>query len=122
VASMVGGGRLATRIARGDIRLFTFAHPDKKRPVVVLTRENAIAYLTAVTVAPVTSSMRGVPSQVILTEQDGMKTCCAVNLHNLITVPQQSLGKRVGRLTPRRMKEICAALSFAVGCHDGEIS
>jgi mRNA interferase MazF len=103
-------------IARGDVRLYNFAPPDKKRPVVVLTRDSAVAYLSTVTVAPVTSTIRGVPSEVVLNEDDGMRVCCAVNLHNAITVSQDRLGKRVGRLSSLRMNEICAALRFAVGC------
>lgn len=110
---------MAGRIARGDIRLYKFAPPDKKRPVVVLTRESAVAYLSTVTVAPVTSTIRGVPSEVVLDETDGMKTPCAANLHNVVTVSQQRLGKRVGRLSNVRMGEICAALRFSIGCDAG---
>jgi mRNA interferase MazF len=84
--------------------------------VVVLTRDSAIGYLSTATVAPITSTARGVPSEVLLDEDDGMKGRCAVNLHNAITVSQQRLGKRVGRLGPRRMSEICAALRFCLGC------
>ena len=110
---------MASRIARGDIRLYSFAPPDKKRPVVVLTRSSAIAYLSTVTVAPVTSTIRGVPSEVALSEEDGMKGSCAVNLHNAITVAQDRLGKRVAQLSSSRMDEICAALRFSLGCDAG---
>jgi mRNA interferase MazF len=107
---------VASRIARGDIRLYGFAPPDKKRPVVVLTRDSAISYLSTVSVAPVTSTIRGVPSEVVLGEEDGMKSACAVNLHNTITVSQDRLGKRVARLHGLRMREICVALRFSLGC------
>ena len=107
---------MAARIARGDVRLYNFAAPDKKRPVVVLTRQSAIAYLFTVTVAPITSAVRGVPSEVVLNEDDGMKAPCAVNLHNAVTVSQQRLGKRVAQLSSARMNEICAALRFSLGC------
>ena len=107
---------MASRIARGDIRLYQFAPPDKKRPAVVLTRNSAIAYLSTVTVAPITSTVRGVPSEVVLSEEDGMKTPCAVNLHNAVTVSQHRLGKRVAQLNSLRMNEICAALRFSLGC------
>jgi mRNA interferase MazF len=107
---------LAGQIARGDVRLYNFAPRDKQRPVVVLTRDSAIAYLSSVAVAPVTSTIRGVPSEVVLNEEDGMKRACAVNLHNAITVSQERLGKRVGRLSSVRMNEVCRALRFAVGC------
>jgi mRNA interferase MazF len=110
------GGGVAGTIARGDIRLYRFAPPDKKRPVVVLTRESALAYLSTVTVAPITSTIRGVPSEVILDEADGMKKPCAVNLHNMVTVSQQRLGRRVARLSNVRLGEICAAARFSIGC------
>lgn len=77
---------MASRIARGDVRLYEFAPPDKKRPVLVLTRDSAIPYLSTVTVAPVTSMIRQVPSEVVLSEEDGMKGHCAVNLHNAVTI------------------------------------
>ncbi len=82
----------------------------------VLTRDSSLSYLSTVTVAPITSSIRGVPSEVVLGEEDGMKAPCAVNLHNTITVSQDRLGKRVARLSSARMKEICAALRFSLGC------
>ena len=107
---------MAGRIARGDVRLYSFAAPDKNRPVVVLTRESAIGYLANVTVAPITSAVRGVPSEVVLSEDDGMKSTCAVNLHNAVTVSQKRLGRRVTQLSSARMKEICAALRFSLGC------
>jgi mRNA interferase MazF len=107
---------MAGRIVRGDVRLYKFAPPDKNRPVVVLTRSSAIAYLSTVTVAPITSAIRGVPSEVVLNEEDGMKTSCAVNLHNVVTVSQDRLGKRVAQLSSRRMSQVCAALHFALGC------
>ena len=107
---------MARGLARGDVRLYEFAPPDKRRPVVIVTRESAIDYLSTVTVAPVTSTVRGVPSEVVLDEADGMKGRCAVNLHNAVTVAQQRLGKRVARLSSERMNEICRALRFTLGC------
>jgi mRNA interferase MazF len=107
---------MASRIARGDVRMYSFAPPNKSRPVVVLTRDSALAYLATVTVAPLTSTIRGVPSEVVLNEEDGMKAPCAVNLHNSVTVTQERLGKRVAQLNSARMHEICAALRFSLGC------
>lgn len=107
---------MAGGIERGEVRLYQFPHPDKQRPVVVLTRESAIAYLSAVTVAPITSSIRGVPSEVLLTEADGMKGTCAVNLLNVVTVSKAHLGRRVAVLSSERLREICGALGFALGC------
>jgi mRNA interferase MazF len=110
---------MAAGVARGDVRLYRFEAPDQERPVLILTRDSAIGYLSTVTVAPVTSTVRGVPSEVLLDEEDGMKRPCVVNLHNAVTVSQQRLGRRVARLGARRMDEVCAALRFSLGC-DGE--
>ena len=107
---------MAGGLARGDVRLYKFSAPDKRRPVVVLTRDSAIRYLSTVTVAPITSTIRGVPSEVVLSEEDGMKSRCVVNLHNAITVAQQRLGTRVAQLGQHRMNEVCAALRFSLGC------
>ena len=101
---------------RGDVCLYPFAPPDKVRPVVVLTRDEMIPYLTNVAVAPVTSTIRSVPSEVILDVDDGMKTRCVINLQNTQTILQRKLGKRVARLGSHKMAEICAAISFSLGC------
>ena len=107
---------MAGTVARGDVRLYQFAPPDKQRPVVVLTRDSAIPYLSTATVAPITSAIRGVPSEVVLKEDDGMKTACAVNLHDAVTVSQHRLGRRVAQLSSRRMAQVCSALRFSLGC------
>jgi len=82
----------------------------------VLTRSSALAYLSRATVAPITSTIRGVPSEVTLGPDDGMKRHCAVHLHNVVTVNQANLGRLVGQLDARRMSEVCTALAFALGC------
>jgi mRNA interferase MazF len=107
---------LAGRVERGEIRLLRFPPPDKERPVLVLTRSSALEYLSRATVAPITSTIRGVPSEVALGPEDGMKHPCAVNLHNVVTVNQANLGRLVGQLDARRMGAVCAALAFALGC------
>ena len=107
---------MAGTLSRGDVRLYRFAPPDRERPVLVLTRDSAIGHLATVTVAPITSTIRGVPSEVILDIDDGMKGRCAVNLHNAVTVTQTRLGRRVGNLSAGRMQEVCAALRFSLGC------
>ena len=88
--------------------------PRQAAPVLVLTRDSAISHLAAVTVAPITSTIRGVPSEVVLDVEDGMKGRCAVNLHNSITLAQTRLGRRVGSLGTGRMQEVCAALRFSL--------
>lgn len=82
----------------------------------VLTRASTLGSLARVTVAPVTSAIRGVPSEVALGIEDGMKAACAVNLHNLVTVPKDGLGRRLAQLSPQQMAQVCAALRFALGC------
>ncbi|HEX3684606.1 MAG TPA: type II toxin-antitoxin system PemK/MazF family toxin [Bryobacteraceae bacterium] len=109
-------GRVAGRITRGDVRLYRFSPPDKKRPVVVLTRDSILPHLSTATVAPVSSTIRGVASEVVLDERDGMKGPCAVNLHNAITVLQQRLGRRVAQLSSLRMNQLCSALHYSLGC------
>jgi len=110
---------VAGRIERGEIRLYRFPFPDKQRPVLILTRESAIGYLSRVTVAPITATIRGIPSEVPLGPEDGMKQLCAANLHNIITVAKGELGRRLAQLDSHRMREVCIALAFALGC-DGE--
>jgi mRNA interferase MazF len=107
---------VAGRIERGEIRLYHFSAPDKTRPVVILTRGSSIGYLARLTIAPITSAIRGVPSEVVLGPDDGMKQPCAVNLHNVMTVPKADIGRRVTQLDPERLREICRALAFALGC------
>jgi len=84
--------------------------------MLVLTRQSAVGYLSTVTVAPVTSMIRRVPSEAALDETDGMKGACAVNLHNAVTGSQGRLGKRVTRLSNVCMSEVCAALRLSLGC------
>lgn len=117
---MGAGGGVATRIERGDVRLHRFPPPDKQRPVLVLTRGSAIGYLSRVTVAPITSTIRDVPSEVILGIEDGMKEPCAVNLHNLVTVSKNHLGRRLAQLTPQRIHRVCLSIAFALGCNGTE--
>lgn len=107
---------MAGRVARGAVRLFRFPRPDKQRPVVILTRASIIDRLSRVTVAPITSTIRGVASEVLLGPEDGMKEPCAINLHNIVTVPKAGLGPRVAQLQEAQLEQLCAAIAFALGC------
>jgi mRNA interferase MazF len=102
-------------VKRGDICWYTFKAPDKKRPVLVLTRDSAIAVLNSVTVAPITSTVRSIPTEVVLTEEDGLPDTCAANFDNVQTVPKGNIGDRIAHLTTRKMKEAAEAISFALG-------
>jgi mRNA interferase MazF len=97
---------------------YTFRAPDKRRPVLILTRNSAIRFLNAVTVAPLTSTVRDIPSEVFLTPQDGLPTDCAANMDHLQTVPKARLGPVVAQLSAERMEEVGQAIAFALGLDD----
>jgi len=102
-------------VRRGDVYWHAFRPPDKRRPVLILTRNSAIPFLHSVTVAPVTSRVRGIPTEVLLTPDDGMPQACAANFDNIQTVPKQKLGERITGLSARKLAEVTAAASFALG-------
>jgi mRNA interferase MazF len=100
---------------RGEVRWYKFSKPDKRRPVVILTRDSALEFLGEVTVAPVTSTVRDIPSEVLLTDADGMPRDCAVNLDHIQTVAKGKIGAVITTLNPRRMSELRSACLFALG-------
>jgi len=100
---------------RGEVRWYRFRNPDKKRPVVVLTRASALEFLNEVTVAPVTSRIRDIPTEVVLGVDDGMLRDCAVNLDHVQTVSRGKLGGLVTSLSDARLEEVREALLFALG-------
>ena len=99
---------------RGEIRWYRFAHPDKRRPVVILTRDSIIPWLGEVTVAPITTNIRDIPSEVVLSVQDGLPRECAVNCDHLQTVPRGRVGVVIATLDPMRMDEVATAVRFAL--------
>jgi len=103
---------------RGDVRWYRFVQPDKRRPVVVLTRDSIIAYLGEVTVAPVTSTIRDIPSEVLLSPLDGMPGDCAINLDHVQTVSKGRVGALITTLSADKMVQIRQALLFALGFGD----
>ena len=100
---------------RGEVRWYRFSRPDKRRPVVILTRDSALEFLGEVTVAPITSTVRDIPSEVILTKADGMPHDCAVNLDHIQTVSQAKIGASITTLSPTKMRELRDGLLFALG-------
>lgn len=107
---------MARRVSRGEIWLYRFKAPDKRRPVLVLSRSDVIPLLRTVMVAPITSSIRGAPSEVRIGIEEGLKGPSAVNLDHVQTVEQRLLERYVGSLGPEQMGTVCEALAVAVGC------
>ena len=91
------------------------AHLDKTRPVVVLTRSALLGHLGTVTVASVTSTRRGAPTEVPLEPEQGLPKPCAVNLHNVFTLPRSDLGPFLATLPKNVMSQIDEALVLALG-------
>jgi mRNA interferase MazF len=100
---------------RGEIRWYRFRAPDKRRPVVILTRDFVLEYLNEVTVAPITSTIREIPSEVVVGPEDGVPRSCAINLDHVQTVSKAQLGEVITTLTNARMSEVREALLFALG-------
>lgn len=106
-------------ISHGEIWQYEFQRPDKRRPVVVLSRPEAIAVLHTVIVAPITSTIRGLPSEVLVGTAEGLKHDSAVNLDHIQTVERALLSHDVGRLGDAKLRAICRALAVATGCDSG---
>lgn len=100
---------------RGEVRWYVFSRPDKKRPVLILTRESALEFLGEVTVAPITSTIRDIPSEVLLTNADGMPRDCAVNLDHVQTVSKGKIGSLITTLSTVKMEQVRSSLVFALG-------
>jgi mRNA interferase MazF len=98
----------------GDIRWYKFVRPDKRRPVLILTRDSVLEYLNEVTIAPITSTVRNIPSEVFLTKADGMLRDCAVNCDHLQTVPKGKIGPLITSLLPAKMVAVGHAIRFAL--------
>jgi mRNA interferase MazF len=109
---------MARVINRGEIWTYAFRAPDKRRPVLVLSRQEVIGLLHTVMVAPITSTILGAPSEVIVGIEEGLKHESAVNLDHVQTVEQSRLVGRRGQLAPAKMRDVCRALAIAVGCAD----
>ena len=98
----------------GEIRWYKFANPDKKRPVLILTRDSVLEYLGEVTVAPITSTVRDIPSEVFLSKPDGMPRDCAINCDHLQTVSKGKVGALITSLPPVKMVHVGRAIRFAL--------
>ena len=101
---------------RAEVWRYRFRAPDKERPVLVLSRQEVIGLLHTVMVAPITSTMRGAPSEVAVGVAEGLRHDSAVNLDHVQTVERARLQRYVGRLAPEKMRAVCRALAVATGC------
>ena len=106
---------MARLIRRGEVRWYAVRPPDKRRPVLILTRDSVASVLGEVTVAPLTSVIRDIPSEVVLGASDGLPRECAVNLDHLQTIPKARVGAVITKLTEARLDEVQSALLFALG-------
>ncbi len=106
---------------QGEIYWYPFAAPDKRRPVLILTRNSALRFLTSVTVAPITTTIRGIPTEVVLGLQDGLAHDCAVNLDNIQTIQKAELGAFMATLSPEKMLLVKEAIHFALGLDECDL-
>ena len=100
---------------RGEVRWYVFSRPDKRRPVLILTRDSALEFLGEVTVAPITTVIRDIPSEGLLTKMDGMPRDCVVNFDHLQTVSKGKIGSLIATLSSSKMQQMRSGLLFALG-------
>jgi mRNA interferase MazF len=105
-------------VKRGDVCWYAFPAPDKRRPVLILTRDSAISVLNSVTIAPITSIIRSIPTEVVLTKDDGLPDICAANFDNLQTVPKANISAPITHLSKSKMRAAAGAIGFALGIID----
>ena len=99
---------------KGEVRWYKFKPPDKRHPVLILTRDSILEYLGEVTIAPVTSTVRDIPSEVFLSKEDGMPEDCAINLDHIQTVPKGKIGSLITTLSPDKLKQVSRSILFAL--------
>ena len=100
---------------RGEIWWAELEPPAGRRPVVLLSRDEAYAVRFLVIVAPITTRIRHIPSEVLLGTDDGMPRDCVANLDTIIAIPKDCLRNRLITLSPQKLKEIEAAIHFTLG-------
>ena len=99
---------------RGDVWWADLPPPDHRRPVVLLSRNRAYAIRDLVTVAPVTTRVRGILAEVLLGPGDGLPQPCVANLDNLLTIPKTDLLQPITHLSRLKMREVEAAIHYAL--------
>jgi mRNA interferase MazF len=102
-------------VNRGEV--WWVEHPlQGRRPFLILTRQAVIPVVNQITGAPATKTVRGIPSEVALSTDDGMPADCVLNFDNLAVLHKGLFVERICRLSPVRMVQACRALSVAMGC------
>lgn len=99
---------------RGEIRWYKFKAPDKKRPVLILTRDSILEYLGEVTIAPITSTVRNIPSEVFLNRHDGMMKDCAINFDHIQTISKGKMGPLITTLSADKLHQVRKAILFSL--------
>ena len=99
---------------RGEIRWYKFKAPDKQRPILILTRDSILEYLGEVTIAPITSTIREIPSEVSLSKDDGMRRDCAINFDHIQTVSKAKIGSLITTLSEQKLRDVREAIAFAL--------
>jgi len=100
---------------RGEIRWYTFRAPDKRRPVLILTRDKVADQLNEFIVAPLTRTVRGLATEVVLTPEDGMPVVSAINFDHIALAQRDRLGPMLASLPESRWTEVRSALLTACG-------
>ncbi|HEX7480162.1 MAG TPA: type II toxin-antitoxin system PemK/MazF family toxin [Polyangiales bacterium] len=100
---------------RGEIRWYTFREPDKRRPVLILTRSEVIDRVNEIIVVPVTRTIRGLSSEVVLTPEDGMPVICALNFDHVSLAQRTRIGPFICSLPEGRWADVKQALLVACG-------
>jgi mRNA interferase MazF len=100
---------------RGEIRWYTFRLPDKRRPVLILTRNEVIDQLNEIIAVPATRTIRGLPTEVVLTKEDGMLAECALNFDHVSMAQRDRIGSMLCGLPESRWPEVRRALLVACG-------
>ncbi len=99
---------------RGEIWWVELPSPAGRRPALLLSRDSAYKVRTAITVAVVTRTVRGIPVEVLIGPEEGMPVECAVNLDNILTIPKSRLRQRITTLPPKKMTAVAKAIIFAL--------
>jgi len=102
-------------VKRGEIRWYTFRLPDKRRPVLILTRDEVIDHLNEIIVVPITRTIRNLTSEVVLTPEDGMPVLCALNLDHVALAQRNRIGATLAHLPDDKWPEVRQALLLACG-------